>query len=102
MQSKVKQFDEITNSSQILEEGLMLEGVIPNFVLVTLRGRVEVCWTDFNDAVANFNITPNQLDRYSEGLKECICRELKIIKNLNKELPTRKMQEWWDTYKCPD
>lgn len=102
IQSKLRQFDEITASLQILEEGQMLEGLIPNSVLVTLRGRVEVCWTDFNEAVANLNITPNQLDRYSEGLKECICRELKVIKRLHGHFPTQKMQEWWDGYKCPE
>lgn len=100
VQDQLQQFNQVTNSTGIVDEGLLLESLIPTPILGTLRSRVEVCWNDFNDSVSNLNITPNQLDRYSDGLKECICRELKVIKNLNGNLPTRQMQQWWDVYQC--
>lgn len=100
VQSKVKQFDEITSSQSILTEGKLLEGLVPHAVLNTLKGRVEICWTDFNEVAGNQNLTPRQMDRYTEGLRECICRELKIIKRLNGNLPTKTMQDWWDGYEC--
>jgi hypothetical protein len=100
VQSKVKQFDEITSAQSIFTEGKLLESLVPYPVLNTLKGRVEICWTDFNEVAANQNLTPRQMDRYTEGLRECICRELKIIKRLNGSLPTKTMQDWWDGYQC--
>lgn len=102
VQDQLQQFNQITNSISIIEEGNRLEGLIPASILMTLKSRVEVCWSDFNDSVSNLNITPNQLDRYSEGLKECLCRELRVIKNLHGKLPTRQMEEWWNAYKCSE
>jgi hypothetical protein len=55
VQDKVMQFDEITQSNQVLNEGKLLEGLVPFPVLNTLKGRVEVCWTDFNEVAANQN-----------------------------------------------
>tara|TARA_R110002072_G_scaffold300257_1_gene477216 strand:- start:442 stop:1296 length:855 start_codon:yes stop_codon:yes gene_type:complete len=100
VQSKAKEFDRITGSKLVMDEGLLLQQIVPSPVLNTLKGRVDLCWTDFNDAIGNPNITPRQLDRYGEGLQECICRELRIIKNLNGSLPTQAMKDWWDLYKC--
>lgn len=100
VKSKVNQFDEITSSQSVISEGLLLQQLIPTPVLNTLKGRVDICWTDFQDAVGNANITPRQLDRYTEGLRECICRELKVIKRLNGKLPTPKMNDYWNEYEC--
>jgi hypothetical protein len=100
VQQQLQQFNQIVNSTNIVEEGVLLESLVPRPVLNTLKSRVEVCWNDFNDSVSNLNITPNQLDRYSDGLKECLCRELSVIKKLNGNLPTSQMQQWWDAYKC--
>lgn len=100
VQDKVKQFDEITSSQNILTEGLLLEGLVPNQVLNTLKRRVEICWIDFNEVAENQNLTPRQMDRYTEGLRECICRELKIIRRLNGKLPAKTMQDWWNEYEC--
>jgi hypothetical protein len=93
-------FNTITTSQIVIEEGRDLENLIPGHVLNTLKNRVEMCWSDFNDALANPNITPTQLDRYATGLKECICRELKVIFTLNGTLPNSQLQNYWNQYKC--
>lgn len=100
IQSKIRQFDQITSSPQTIAEGQLLEGLIPTNVLNTLKGRVEICWSDFDDVMKSNNITPRQIDRYTEGLRECICRELKVIMRLNGSLPTQSMQNHWKEYKC--
>lgn len=100
VQAKVKQFDEITQSESVIIEGNLLEGLVPPPVLNTLKVRVDICWTDFNEVAANQNLTPGQMDRFTEGLRECICRELKIIIRLNGKLPTKTMQDWWNGYEC--
>lgn len=100
VREKVNQFDEITSSQNVIVEGQLLQQLVPTPVLNTLKGRVDICWTDFQDAVGNHNITPNQLDRYTEGLRECICRELRVIKRLNGNLPTQSMNDWWIQHQC--
>jgi hypothetical protein len=100
VKAKIKQFDEITSSQNVVTEGLILEQLIPIHVLNTLKGRIDYCWSDYQDAVENPNILPRQLDRYTEGLRECICRELKVIKRLNGEFPVKIMNDWWYQYQC--
>lgn len=100
VKSKINQFDKITSSQKVISEGQRLQQVVPIPVLNTLKERVDQCWTDFQDAAGNHNILPRQLERYTEGLRECICRELRVIKRLNGKLPTESMNSWWNEYQC--
>lgn len=96
----LNQLESITNSQEIVREGKELESLIPFPVLNTLKNRVEICWTDYNHAVSDMNILPRQLDRYTEGLRQCICRELSVIIRLNGKLPNETMKKWWKEYGC--
>lgn len=100
VRAKTNQFDEIASSQLAQNEGALLQQLVPFDVLVMLKGRVEVCWSDFKEAAGNPNITPRQLGRYTQGLKECICTELTVIHELNGIFPTSSMDEWWKQYRC--
>jgi hypothetical protein len=94
------QFNEVASSQGIRKEGARMQSLIPAHVFTTLEKRVSICWNDFNDVADNPNITPRQMDRYTQGLRECLCSELKRIKLLNGELPTELMNQWWTQYAC--
>lgn len=102
VQAKAKQFKKITTSLQTARQGRQLENLVPKRVLTTLKNRIDICWSDFQYAMENPNILPRQMDKYTEGLRECICRELRIILRVNVRFPTKQMQKWWNEYGCED
>jgi hypothetical protein len=81
---------------QVLVQGKILGAIVPADVLELMVKRVWQCWTDYKE-VLDGAMTP-EIDRATEGIKQCLCRELARIRDLNKGIPDGELRKWWDAY----
>ena len=93
-------FDKIIDSYEVKSDGINIENLVPKPILVSLNNRVDRCWKYFKDVADNPTILPSEYEKYQEGFRKCICRELKAIIRLNGKLPSPIMDKWWKLYGC--
>jgi hypothetical protein len=81
---------------QIQQQNQIVEALIPADILDSLVDRVRQCWTDYQETLDGGTIP--EIDRATEGIKGCLCRELARIKNLNGDIPDGELRKWWNAY----
>lgn len=78
-----------------------LKQLIPEDVLKLLEDRIERCWERYRHIIdPNTGSTPDEIDDATKALKECICKELNRIFELNGFIPAGKLRQWWNSYCC--
>jgi len=87
-------------STETVEEAQTLQILIPRDILNALADRVNQCWSKYKKIIESSDYLPQEIDEATEALKKCICRELRRIYELNKEIPSGILKRWWDAYEC--
>ena len=72
--------------------------IIPEGVIKELEGRADSCWTGYRNVLGG-DYLPDEVDKATESVQACVCRELKRIQKLNGAIPPRWRGQW-DRYRC--
>jgi hypothetical protein len=90
---------EMEGKAQVLKEASELEALIPKETLKVMTNRVKECWDRYtrimeSDEALDFETG----DKATEAVKNCLCRELNRIRDLNLQLPDGQLKKWWEAY----
>ena len=79
-----------------------LLSIIPVATIDLLRRRIKKCYDRFNEMLENDEeYFPQDLsDAAGKALPSCVCRNLKMIIDINGSLPDAELKKAWDTYSC--
>jgi hypothetical protein len=72
--------------------------IIPPDVISLLESRADLCWTGYRTVLGGVYL-PDEVDRATDAVQACVCRELRRIYKLNGDIPP-KWKEQWDRFKC--
>jgi hypothetical protein len=75
-----------------------LADVIPPEVLTDLEARADLCWTGYRTVLGG-KYLPDEVDRATDAVKACVCRELWRIHALNGTIPDLWKPQW-HLYDC--
>jgi hypothetical protein len=91
-------------SPDIGDRAERLLSIVPESTLDHLRRRVKNCYDRFNEMLDNEDeYFPQDLaDAAENALPSCVCRNLKMIIDVNGSLPDDELMDAWDTYRCSD
>lgn len=80
----------------------VLTTLIPENTLNILIARTKKCQTRYEDVLlADNEFLPAEIDEATLAVKQCVCRELARIAELNGgDLPTENMNKLWQAYNC--
>jgi hypothetical protein len=87
---------EARTDPQIQQQGQTLATLIPPDILKSMSDRVWQCWTDYKETLDGGTIP--EVDRAADGIKKCLCRELRRINDLNGNIPDGELRKWWNAY----
>lgn len=76
-----------------------LVAIIPEDVIADLEKRADSCWTGFRNVLDDLEYLPEQVDKATEAVQACVCRELGRIQKLNGSIPPRWLPQW-QRYDC--
>ena len=72
--------------------------VIPEAVIKDLEARADRCWTGYRRVLGG-DYLPDEVDRATDAVQGCVCRELWRINKLNGSIPSRWKGQW-EQYDC--
>ena len=75
-----------------------LVAIIPEEIIKDLEGRADTCWTGYRNVLGG-DYLPDEVDKATDSVQACVCRELKRIHKLNGTIPPR-WQGQWDRFQC--
>lgn len=84
-----------TDSKKAAEQ---LVAIIPTEVIQDLEERARSCWTGYRKVLGG-EYLPDEVDKATDSVRACVCRELGRIHKLNGSIPDRWMPQW-NQYKC--
>lgn len=87
-----RQSDDATGAAR------QLVSIIPPDVIADLEKRADACWTGYRQVLGG-NYLPNEVDKATDAVQLCVCRELGRINTLNGSIPERWMGQW-ERFKC--
>lgn len=91
-----------TPDKEAVEEGIRLKSLIPDSTLKKMKERVKQCFVNYEDVLDDDKYLPNEIDKATDAVIACICRELRRIKKLNGNLPTTTLKDYWEQYGCAE
>lgn len=92
-------YERTSNAKLAKTQSARLKKLIPESVLKLLEDRIEKCWERYRHIIdPATGSTPEEIDKATKALKECICRELNRVYELNGSIPSGKLREWWNLY----
>jgi hypothetical protein len=77
-----------------------LAAIIPQEVIKDLEGRADQCWTGYRNVLGG-DYLPDEVDKATESVQGCVCRELGRLYKLNASIPPR-WQGQWKQYRCAE
>lgn len=86
---------ESVDSQQAAQE---LVTIIPHDVISQLESRADLCWTGYRTVLGG-DYLPDEVDKATDAVQACVCRELRRISKLNGDIPPRWKGQW-DRFKC--
>ena len=97
-----KAFDEALaktrDSAEAEQAAAELVNVMPEDVLKMMESRAELCWVGYK-TVVDGKFLPDEIDRATDAVRACVCRELRRIYKLNGQIPPRWIPQW-EKYGC--
>jgi hypothetical protein len=94
-------FEEALSDIKIAEESSLLVAVVPMHILIVLASRTDDCFNRYSVMLkSEEEFLPSEIDEATLAVKKCVCRDLKIIYELNGSIPAGKLQQWWELYHC--
>ncbi|MFL5788550.1 MAG: hypothetical protein ACJ748_10900 [Flavisolibacter sp.] len=95
-----KTFETTKQSREAVLAAEQLVAIIPVEVIEDLEKRADTCWKDYRDVLGGPYL-PNEVDRATESVQACVCRQLNYIYVLNRTIPDR-WKEQWKAYNCEE
>ena len=80
------------------EAAKQLVAIIPPDVIKDLEGRADTCWTGYRKVLGG-DYLPDEVEKATDSVKGCVCRELRRIDDLNGSIPDRWKGQW-NRFKC--
>lgn len=97
----IKSVAEIAEEEDVLKEGEELSAIAPQSTIDKLTERVQICFTRYESVLDDDDYLPPEVDKATEALIACICRELTRLMKVNGgTLPTDSLKRYWDSYRC--
>lgn len=96
-----ERFSAASTDLSVLHEAERLTSIVPPLVLNTMIERVRRCWERYHEVLLG-GFLPAEIDEATEALKQCICRELKRIRELEGHIPDGELRRWWSQYCTSD
>jgi hypothetical protein len=82
---------------EIVQQANVLDSIVPAEVMQTMLARARKCWKRYSEVLEG-NFLPSEVDDATEAVKQCICRELKRIKDLNGVIPDGDLRKAADKF----
>jgi hypothetical protein len=95
-----KAYVEERESSRSKDAAQELLSIIPPDVVVGLESRADLCWTGYRTVLGG-QYLPDEVDRATDAVQACVCRELRRLYKLSGQIPSRWKGQW-ERYKCAD
>lgn len=86
------------NSAEAQAAAKELLDIIPVKVIEDLERRADDCWTGYRKVLGG-DYLPDEVDKATDSVQACVCRELRRIDKLNGSIPPR-WQGQWDRFAC--
>lgn len=96
----LNQVKNLTQSQSVQREARDLVLVIPQDIMNTFERRVNVCFEKYKDVLTDEGYLPGEIDKATQALLACICRELRRLHAINGRIPGGTLSVYWDLYKC--
>jgi hypothetical protein len=70
-----------------------LAAIIPEHVITDLEGRADSCWNSYRNVLGG-DYLPAEVDKATDAVQACVCRELGRIYTLEGSIPPRWQGQW--------
>ena len=98
-----QEFDREFNRAQYAPETLAaaeeLLSIAPTEVIEDLENRADECWVGYRKVLGG-DYLPEEIDKASDSVKHCVCRELWRIHKINGGRIPFRWKKQWDAYAC--
>lgn len=102
-QKAISQVESLRETEHIQEEARKLKVLIRPDILDTMENRVQTCMDRYKKILeSDEDYLPEEIDKATDALLSCVCRELKRIQKVNGSLPDGILQDYWKQYRCED
>jgi hypothetical protein len=91
-------YDKTLHAPESKKAAEQLVAIIPPEVIKDLEGRADACWTGYRKVLGG-EFLPDEVDKATDSVQACVCRELWRIHKLNGCIPDRWNGQW-QRYKC--
>ena len=96
-----KNAQELINDEELRSELEQVKIVIPQSLYDQFFDKVKQGYSDFEEVhQADEEYTPQQQERAAKAVKNCICRQLRMLIDVNGSIPDGTLSEYWEIYKC--
>lgn len=97
----LEQTENLQKLPSIQKEATQLGMLIRPDILESLERRIETCQDRYKKVLdAEKDYLPEEVDKATDALLQCICRELRRIEKINGEIPKGVLQDYWNKYNC--
>ena len=97
----LKSVENLIDNPDVIKEQTILKSLIPERTLNLMTERVNVCFKRYDEVLDDdSSYLPAEIDKATDAVIACICRELRRIMKLNGELPTDTLKAYWEKYNC--
>lgn len=97
LQAFDKRYNASNTDPQVRREADALIQTIPSDILELMAGRVIACWDGYREVLKG-DYLPSEVDKATESVQSCLCRELSRIYKLTGSIPEGELRKWWDMY----
>lgn len=80
-----------SSASRLAAEELIT--IIPPGVIGDLEGRADQCWSSYRKVLGG-EYLPEEVDKATDAVQACVCRELNRIDRLGGKIPPRWHPQW--------
>ena len=94
-----REFDRAKDAPETLAAAEELLSIAPREVIEDLEERADECWNGYRKVLSG-DYLPNEIDKASDSVKACVCRELWRIHKINGGKIPDRWEKQWDAYDC--
>jgi hypothetical protein len=100
LKAAARTLEERSDSYETKDQAEQLAELIPKDVLATMKDRVRTCWDMYHQVLKGDEaFLPGEVDKATDALKACICRELRRIHDLSRgRIPPGDLSDWFEAY----
>ena len=96
----IKDIDKISKQNDIIFENKSLLNIAPQSTIDLMTDRIKNCFDRYNQVLNDDDFLPAEIDKATNALIKCICREIERLVKINGKIPSKTLQEYRDLYNC--